>query len=238
MKLTFFKNEPQVYFENIRQFTTVSVVSRKLGQWYLDGKKVKGPPPKAIRWRTELKYPYVTLNDRWPVIYGNSKGVQRKMLMDKVDVPRTWFSPENITYPCLARPLRHSRGVHFHVLKNKSDLKSLPNKTWYFSEWIEKEKEYRVYVGGGKCLGGFDKPIEGHLTGHIAVTGSWGDLIEVPEDVADLSIKATETLGLDFSGVDVIVGEKPYICEINTAPMFVSKDVAELFFNYFKLWLQ
>ena len=41
---------------------------------------------------------------------------------------------------------------------------------------------------------------------------------------ADAAVKACETIGLDFAGVDVMFGEndEPMICEVNSNPHFKS----------------
>ena len=233
MNLTFFKNESQPFFNRIRKFASVDIVSRKSGEWYINERKTKAVPTGVIRWRTELNYPSPTINSRESVILANNKREQRRLLMGKVSTPKSWFD-RDVEFPCLARPTRHSRGSNFYILKDKKDLDALPIRNWYFSEWIEKEKEYRVYVGGGTCLGGFDKPIEGCVRGNIAETGSWGELIQPPKEVSKLAIKATEILGLDFCGVDIISdGADYYLLKINSGPFFVSDEVAEMFYKYF-----
>ena len=46
---------------------------------------------------------------------------------------------------------------------------------------------------------------------------------EVDEEQEAIAIKASEALGLDFSGVDVLFGEKgPLVCEVNSNPHFKS----------------
>jgi len=222
-----------MFFNNFSKFAEVESVFKRGGKFYIGNREVKDPPEKAIRWRTELRYPYPTLNSRESVIMGNNKFLQRKALQDAgVSVPKSWFEKQN-SFPCLARPTRHARGTGFHIINSKKELDALPKRNWYYSEWIEKKEEYRVYVGGDKVLGAFRKPIEGHTRGHLAITGSWGELLMPSKDICDLAIESNKTLGLDFSGIDVIVGEKPYCIECNTAPMAITEDVAELLTKYF-----
>ncbi len=237
MELIFFKNIRQPHFDNIRKVAKVTVVSRKNGQWFVEGKRVKVPPEGAIRWHVELKYPFPTLNSREGVILANSKQRQRKILQDAgVSVPKTWFTKEEVkSYPVLCRPQRHARGSKFFLVNSEKELKSVKStSSWYFSKWIIKEDEWRVYVGGGKVLTAFQKPIKGHLRGNVRETGWWGDLKMPPKEICELSVLVTKTLGLDFSGVDVISDtDNHYVVEANSSPMLLTVELAGIFKNYF-----
>ncbi len=83
-------------------------------------------------------------------------------------------------------------------------------------------------------MGAFNKNVGSHLRGNIRDTGMWQEFTLPPKEVGEIAVKATERLGLDFSGVDVIVGEKPYICEINSSPMMLTIEVAEIWRDYFE----
>ena len=235
--LIFFKTMLQAHFSKMREVAQVSVISRRNHRWYYNNKLISSPPEGVIRWHTEMKYPHFTLNSREAVILGNSKTVQRGVLQNAgISVPLTWFDINDIeSYPILARPQRHARGSKFYLVKNEKELKAVPyTSSWYFSEWIQKEREWRVYTGGGRVLTAFEKPVKGHLRGNIRETGSWGDLLMPPDEVCELAVAGTQTLGLDFSGVDVISDQNNiYVSEINTAPMFLSIRLAEIFRDYF-----
>ena len=236
-ELIFLKNMNQPYFSKMSKVAKVTEVSKTLGQWFVNGKKVKIPPPEAIRWHTLLKYPHPTLNSREATMLANFKRNQRAVLRDcEVRTPKTWFDKNFVdSFPVLCRPQRHARGSKFFLANNMKELMSVNStSSWYFSQWIEKEDEWRVYVGGGKVLTAFQKPIKGHLRGHIRETGMWGDLKMPPKEICDLSIAGTDALGLDFGGVDVISDkDRHYIVEINSAPMFLSIELANIFKNYF-----
>lgn len=240
-KLIFFKNLNQPHFDNIKKVADVTVVSRRRGQWEIGSKTTRTPPEKGvIRWHVELRYPFPTLNSLESVHLANSKNKQRKILQDAgISVPQTWFTKEDVKgYPVLCRPQRHSRGRNFILANNEKELKKVKStSSWYFSQWITKEDEWRVYVGGDKVLTAFQKPIKGHLRGNVRETGWWGDLKMPPKEICELAIQGTGILGLDFAGVDVISDkDNHYISEANSSPMFLSVELAEIFKNYFTTW--
>jgi len=67
-------------------------------------------------------------------------------------------TPENfdISYlPIIARPLVHSKGKNFVVLNSFSDFErhyNQNNQGWYYSNFINKEREFRVHCAHGKVL--------------------------------------------------------------------------------------
>ena len=59
------------------------------------------------------------------------------------------------------------------------------------------------------------------------------------EEMAEAAIKATEAIGLDFAGVDVLFGKDgPIVCEVNSNPHFKSSlectgvDMSEKIMEY------
>ena len=107
---------------------------------------------------------------------------------------------------------------------------SLPEAKLY-SKFIPAKDEFRVSVcrkpNGEYTAFAVQKkvPIKEGATPDVKTTaGGYGlSLLEeasIPKGVRPEARKAVEALGLDFGGVDVILGKdgKPYILEVNTAP--------------------
>lgn len=92
---------------------------------------------------------------------------------------------------------------------------------------VKKDKEYRVHVFQGIIIDFQLKKkkhdFEGGISGIRNHTNGWvyaRSDVELPEAVANESIKAVQALGLDFGAVDICTDreEKVFVFEVNTAP--------------------
>lgn len=96
-----------------------------------------------------------------------------------------------------------------------------------YTQFIKKDKEYRVHVFQGKIIDyqqkkkkeGYTGGVSGirnHANGWIYARSG----VELPEEVSTESSKAVKALGLDFGAVDICTctSGKVYIFEVNTAP--------------------
>jgi ribosomal protein S6--L-glutamate ligase len=80
-------------------------------------------------------------------------------------------------------------------------------------------RDIRVFVIGGEVVGSAYKyRAAGKWKTNVAQGGTMVDE-EVPEDILELGLRATEAMGLDYSGVDVIESpDGPVILEVNASP--------------------
>lgn len=135
----------------------------------------------------------------------------------------------------IARPMKHRAGQDFYVLDsdtNSFDLWFLEEgpTEHYFSEFIQKKKEFRVHCAYGKVLALQEKVPNSddvdldearpwnHATGDFVFkTVPWSDY---SVDVCVQALKAVQCLMLDMGAVDVIVDADglAYVCEVNTSP--------------------
>lgn len=197
------------------------------------------------------------------IVYNNAKAI--KTATDK-KLSRELFIKNNVNcpmlvessninevgnYPIIARPLVHSKGRNFVTLNNKAEFTSHYNKNkngWYYSDFINKDREFRVHVGHGKALAILEKtqPRDGNIAWNRAQNDTdpfvyipWGQVDEQNLTPAIReSIKAVEALGLDFGGVDVMMMKnKAYVLEVNTSPTLnTSEYTAGKWAQYFD-WL-
>ncbi len=103
-----------------------------------------------------------------------------------------------------------------------------PFKCPLYTKAIRKSKEYRVHVFQGEIIDyqqkkkreGFEGGIAGirnHANGWVYTRES----VNLPDNVAEQSIKAVNVLGLDFGAVDICTERDTgtaFVFEINTAP--------------------
>jgi len=145
--------------------------------------------------------------------------------------PQTWFRESDIQFPCIIRPQHHARGNRFYVCPTPDFYRGSIRATFigggYASEIIEKTEEYRVHICSGRIVSVAKKmPPENpyiawnHHQGASFVNVRWG---EWNRSVIEKAMDAMHLSGLDFGGVDVIVGpDGPYVIEINSAPTIES----------------
>lgn len=192
----------------------------------------------------------VIYNKGTAIELATDKKKSRKFLLEKgVSCPKL-VGLSNTQFPVIARPSKHAKGKNFVVLKNATEFTAHYNthesSGWYYSEFIDKQYEYRVHTAHGKVLEVMRKPKGNGIAWNRAVTGE--AFIRVPREeynttphihkVCLEALKATKEIGLDFSGVDVIVlNGTAFVLELNTSPTLNSSPhVTERYAKYFN-WL-
>lgn len=205
-----------------------------------------------IRWGNTIEIDTdgsIVYNTATAIKNGTDKKESRRILTEAgVSVPRA-VSPdsENINYPVIARPRRHAKGRNFIVLNDRNQFYRhwvVNNQDWYYSEFVDKVKEYRVHCAHGRILNYLEKPNPGNgqIAWNRAVNGEaftnvrWADY---DSRIALECLKAVKALKLDFAGVDVIVDAQgnPYILELNTSPTLNSSEYSMSRYAKYFDWL-
>ncbi len=207
-----------------------------------------------IRWGTQE-----VLDDKKGIVYNKSAALatvshkykSRKIMAEAgVSVPLdvTLATPQNeISYPVIARPYKHSKGLNFVILKTRNEFVQHYNNhkgAWYYSNFVDKVKEYRAHCAHGKILNFLEKPNPGKgiiawnraLGNDAFVSVKWDDY---PVSAVKEALKACKALGCDFLGIDVVVDKmgKAYILEGNSSPTLnTSEYSSERYAKYFE-WL-
>lgn len=206
----------------------------------------------TIRWGNRIDFPTnngtIVYNKSENIEKGTNKKLSRELLLrNNVSCPLLYTpDSQNTTYPIIARPSVHAKGKNFIVLKNREDFvnhyrRNSPNG-WYYSQYIDKEREFRVHVAHSKILGIMEKPrVEGQMAWNRAINHQAFTRVLQQDYILDVCVqaaKATQVLGLDFAGVDVIFKDgKAYILELNTSPTLNSSEyISEQYAKYFQ-WL-
>lgn len=209
------------------------------------------PKQHLIRWGNRVEAgtdgSTITYNKSEAIARATNKKKSREIFMEKgVSCPKL-VTPTNVTpnqFPVIARPLVHSKGKNFITLRNVSEFQAHYNShngNWYYSEFIDKEREFRVHCAHGKVLAIMEKPRAVGIAWNRAQNHSI--FIRVPQNEYRLNvcleaIKSIEALELDFGGVDVMIkGDNAYVLEVNTAPTLNSSEyVSQRYAQYFD-WL-
>ncbi len=152
-----------------------------------------------------------------------------------------------ISYPIIARPFRHSKGKNFVTLKNRAAFLAHyrdNSRSWYYSNFIDKVKEYRVHCAHGKILNFLEKPNPGgnqiawnRAQGNDAFESiKWADY---NFNVCVQALKACKALGADFLGIDVVVDRqgKAWVLEGNSSPTLNSSEYSSQRYAKYFQWL-
>ena len=80
------------------------------------------------------------------------------------------------------------------------------------------EREMRVFVVGGRVVAGMARKRGADFRSNLHLGGR-GERLEVEEGIRDLAVSATQAVGLDVAGVDVMDSSRgPLVLEVNPSP--------------------
>jgi len=108
------------------------------------------------------------------------------------------------------------RDVAYRVFRALETTRSV----YYLQEFIPHgNRDIRAFVVGGRVIASMRRVAEGWKT-NIS-SGARAEPYELEEELADLSIRASETIGLEYAGVDLLRSERDgsvYVAELNSTP--------------------
>jgi glutathione synthase/RimK-type ligase-like ATP-grasp enzyme len=201
-------------------------------------------PDVLIRWGSTVPFTSrFVINSILMIEKMNNKVESRKSLENAgISVPTSYFSKQSASlarvFPLIGRNTYHSQGKGMRICQNPQDIVQDMSSA-YWSEFIPKTHEYRVYVFFGRVLGVCQKipryP-EAIAWNNSTDNGIFQTLkkYEWPKGVCKLALQACGILNVDFSGVDIISkDEESWVIELNSAPT-CSEYRQELFARGFK----
>jgi len=110
------------------------------------------------------------------------------------------------------------------VSRLKDDQKS--GKVYLAQEFIEASQRIRVLVVGKKAIAALTRPMKWRsIFIEKSTEGIREPLNPIPEDDANLAVKAATSLEINIAGVDIIHEDKTgkaYVMEVNPAPRWDS----------------
>ncbi len=203
------------------------------------------PADVVIRWGTTSSIPsvpgQVVLNKADAIHTVYDKRGFRKAMADKGLAPKTWVDFADLlddddtpidpmVQVMIVRPDHHIRSLDLNVCSSLSDVYRATKKydKYYISEYIKKDKEFRIFCAGGRVIA----VVEKIPTNKDDV--SWGCVdqgefkyipwTEWPLYALEVAVQAFQMSGLDFGAVDLVSqstglsSPRAYVLEINTAP--------------------
>ena len=170
----------------------------------------------------------------------------QELVKRNIRIPRTFIAPktfEGLSYnkrsfiddvikevgwPIVIKEAYGSFGEQVYLANDLEEANAIIDRLGYkdflMQQYIasSKGRDVRINVVGKQVVASMLRENKNDFRSNIS-NGGTGISYEPNNAFKQLAIKATEALGLDFAGVDVMFGENgPIICEVNSNPQFVS----------------
>lgn len=160
-----------------------------------------------------------------------------------INMPKTMFSPmffpgvgpktidpaftdqieQTFGYPLVIKEAFGSFGAQVYLIHNRKELVAKQMELLYtphlYQEFISSSKgrDVRIYVVGDKVVASMYRYSETDFRANVS-NGASMKPYEPNETFCKLAIKASQLLGADFTGVDLLFGpnDEPILCEVNS----------------------
>ena len=143
---------------------------------------------------------------------------------------------EQLSFPVILKGSSGDRGTNVFKIDNMKQLEKKirqlrkieieGGKRYMLQEFIPNDGDYRILVLGNKVLGAMkrtSKNFNKEFRNNFSVGGRV-EVVEIPESIKKLAIKAAKVCGLLVAGVDVVYRngdvKKPVVWEVNKGPQF------------------
>ncbi len=132
---------------------------------------------------------------------------------------------ESLGYPIVAKKSYGSFGAGVRLAKSREELEEIEREWMYLPHFYQKfvgakGRDIRVVVIGKRAVAGMRRIAnEGEFRSNIEL-GGHGEKVELPEEYVKVAERVAEHLGLDYCGVDLLEGETPIVCEVNSNAFF------------------
>ena len=191
---------------------------------------------------------YKLFNSARAVELCDNKVLMYQELTNKgIRIPRTFIAPktfEGLNYskrdfvnnvineiglPLVIKEAYGSFGEQVYLAKTLEEANKIIDQIGYkdflMQEYIasSKGRDIRINVVGNNAIVSMLRENKNDFRSNIS-NGGTGCKFEPKQEYLDIAVKAANTLGLDFAGVDVMFGpdDEPIICELNSNPQFAS----------------
>jgi gamma-F420-2:alpha-L-glutamate ligase len=151
---------------------------------------------------------------------------------------------KEIGYPMIVKEAYGSFGQQVYLCGSRDEVnvlvKKLKYKPYLFQKFISESKgrDIRIFVVGGKVAASMLRENDKDFRANISNGGKM-TAITPPDEYCEVAEKAARLIGLDYCGVDLLIGEDgPLLCEVNSNAHFKNIqicsgiDVAELFVKH------
>lgn len=138
-------------------------------------------------------------------------------------------------FPVIIKTLTGAQGIGVMLAPDQASLESIAltfvadNKPVMFQEYIKecKGSDIRVMVVDGKCVSAMRRhSVNDDFRANVH-RGGRGEPMELTDELAEISVRATEAAGLDVAGIDILESKAgPLVLEVNPSPGFRELELA------------
>jgi len=112
------------------------------------------------------------------------------------------------------KPLYGFDGNGIFPLTSPGDL---PDPPWYLQEYIENDRDFRIFVIDGEAVGAIERRSDGFA--HNIHQGGSGRAVAISPEMAEIAGGAARAIGIDYCGVDLLIHDGGYtVLEVNGTP--------------------
>lgn len=130
---------------------------------------------------------------------------------------------KKLSFPMIVKENYGSLGKQVYLINNIDELKEIENKLIHtphiYQQYISssKGKDYRIIVIGHKIVAYMKRENKHSYLSNLACGGK-SYICNLPNEYLDMAIKASQILGLDYCGVDILEGpnKEPILSEVNS----------------------
>jgi glutathione synthase/RimK-type ligase-like ATP-grasp enzyme len=146
----------------------------------------------------------------------------RKLSESGINIPQTQFGDfSKLPFPFIVKSTSGQKAREVWLVKNEEELEALKSTKFvkgkhYFSQALVPNAErIRVLVVGERAIGAIRRHTKWNKS-HVKET-----LNPVPEDIEKLAVSSAKAVGLNISGIDILVNSETnemFVIEANAAP--------------------
>ena len=148
-----------------------------------------------------------------------------------------------LDFPIVVKESHGSFGQQVYLAHNYDELveltKRIVPKPMIFQQYIEcGSSDLRLQVVGDRVVAAVRRTSNGDFRANATLGGTMTAYTPTKAEI-DLAIDAAKAVGAEIAGVDILQGDKPYICEVNANAHFkrlmdaTGIDVAAKIVDYF-----
>ena len=138
---------------------------------------------------------------------------------------------ETLGYPLVAKINYGSLGAGVSLIKDAEELAAYEAQNLTLPHFYQRfidcgcGQDIRVIVVGGKVVCAMKRRNENDFRSNIELGGT-GEKYGVDGGLEKLCVEVAETLGLDYCGVDILLGRdgRYYVCEVNSNAFFAAAE--------------
>lgn len=145
----------------------------------------------------------------------------RKLYEAGIRIPKTVFGDfRKLQFPFIVKSTSGQKAREVWLVKDENELQVLrakldSHKLYFAQELVQNARRIRALVVGDKVIGAIVRHTKWNKD-HTKLT-----LSPVPEDIEKLAVDSAKTVGLNISGIDILVNSQTnemFVIEANAAP--------------------